>query len=233
MPESKQQLIKRAQIYDQRERTTDYGLGHPGPIRWRRPRQPQATGNAARMRRLRKQAPALHAKVLDGQLTVWEATNMAGFNRPQQHKPTVERTITRLQEMELWLGASHRGSLFASEEERRKQWVRHRDRLMGYWGNNGRRPQAWWRFEAPFSYPGFNRERSALWEAGLLGENERLDLEAGWRKAFDESLMPGFTFNDGPRGELFGWEAHIAHLVACDVPPDLCELWAETTPEAA
>jgi hypothetical protein len=69
------------------------------------------------MRRLRKQAPALHAKVLAGELNVWEAVTMAGFNRPQQHKPVVERTITSLQEMELWLGASHRGSLFASDEE--------------------------------------------------------------------------------------------------------------------
>jgi hypothetical protein len=228
-----QQLAKRARIYDAQERASDHGIGRPGgPTGWRKPRAPSAIGNAARMRRLRKQAPALHAKVLAGTITVWEAVAMAGFNRPQQHKPTVERTITSLQEQELWLGASHRGSLFASDEERRRQWVKHRDRLMQLFANNGRRPQAWWRYEAPFKYPGFNRERSALWEAGLLGAAEAQELERSWHEEFNRSLEPGFIFNDGPRGELSGWEAHIAHLVACDVPADLCELWA-AAPEAA
>jgi hypothetical protein len=140
----KRNLIKRAKIYDAIERSSDHGIGRPGgPTGWKKPRNPPAVGNAARMRRLRKQAPALHAKVLAGEITVWEAVNMAGFNRPQQHKPADEGTITSLQEMELWLGPSRHGSLFASDEERRRQWVKHRDRLMQLFAHSGRRPQAW------------------------------------------------------------------------------------------
>jgi hypothetical protein len=180
--DSKQQLIKRARIYDQLERASDYPIGHPGgPTGLRKPRAPPATGAAAKLRRLRKLHPELWRRVMAGELTVGKAATMAGFHTPKKPKPERgNNSITLLQEMELWLGTSHRGSLFASEEERRSAWFDNRDRLMGYWGNNGRRPQAWWKFEAPFKYPGFNRERSALWSAGLLGENECRDLEDGW-----------------------------------------------------
>jgi hypothetical protein len=226
--DSKQQLIKRAQIYDRLERASDYGIGHPGgPTGWRKPRAPPATGAAAKLRRLRKLHPELWRRVMAGELTVGKAATMAGFHTPKKPKPERgKNSITRLQEMELWLG-SHRGSLFASEEERRRLWFENRDRLMGYWGNNGRRPQAWWRFEAPFKYPGFNRERSALWEANLLGTSEARTLEERWRSAFEESLSSGFTFQG-----LSGWDAHIAFLVFNDIPSDLAELWA-AAPEAA
>jgi hypothetical protein len=147
---------------------------------------------------------------------------MAGFHTPKKPKPERgNNSITLLQEQELWLGTSHRGSLFASEEERRRQWVEHRDRLMQLFAHSGRRPLAWWKFEAPFKYPGFNRERSALWEANLLGAAEARQLEQHWRDEFNLSLAPGFTFQG-----LTGWDAHIAHLVFHDVPADLAELWA-------
>jgi hypothetical protein len=122
MVDSKQQLIKRARIYDQLERASDHGIGHPGgPTGWRKPRAPSATGNAARLRRLRKGYPELHAQVMAGELTPYKAATMAGFNPPKT-KPVVNNTITRLQEMELWLGPSHRGSLFSDDEERRRLW---------------------------------------------------------------------------------------------------------------
>jgi hypothetical protein len=168
--ESKQQLIKRARIYDAQERASDHGIGHPGgPTGLRKPRAPPATGAAAKLRRLRKLHPALWQRVMEGELTVGKAATMAGFHTPKKPKPDRgNNSITRLQEMELWLGASYRGSLFASDEERRRLWFEQRERLMDYWANNGRRPQAWWKFEAPFKYPGFNQERSTVWAAGLL-----------------------------------------------------------------
>jgi hypothetical protein len=226
MVESKARLAKRAQIYDQLERASDYGIGHPGgPTGWRKPRAPSATGNAARLRRLRKLHPELHAQVMAGELTPYKAATMAGFNTPKR-KPVVERTITSLQEMELWLGRSPRGSAFSDDEARRHAWFEHRDRLLQCFAHNGRRPQAWWKFEAPFKYPGFNQERSALWAANLLGAAEARTLEEGWREEFDRSLLPGFTFRD-----LTGWEAHISYLVFHDVPAALAEQWA--TPDAA
>jgi hypothetical protein len=81
------QLAKRAQKYDQLERASDHGIGRPGgPTGWRKPRAPSAIGNAARMRRLRKQAPEFHARVMAGELTVNGAVAMA-FN-PKPKGPT-------------------------------------------------------------------------------------------------------------------------------------------------
>jgi len=105
MVDSKQRRAKRARIYDQLERASDNGVGHPsGPTGWRKSRAPPATGNAAKLRRLRKGHPELHARVMAGELTVYKAATMAGFHRPK-HKPvtiTNDSTISRLQEMELW-----------------------------------------------------------------------------------------------------------------------------------
>src|SRR5262249_13717056 len=130
--ESKQQRAKRAQIYDRLERASDHGIGHPpGPMGFMKPRAPSATGNAARLRRLRKGHPELHAKVMAGELTVVGAATMAGFFNSPRRKPVVESTITLTQEMELWLGPSHRGSAFSDDEARRRAWFDHRDRLMG------------------------------------------------------------------------------------------------------
>jgi hypothetical protein len=200
--ESKQQLIKRARIYDQIERASDHGIGHPGgPTGWRKPRAPSATGNAARLRRLRKLHPELHAQCMAGELTVSGAATMAGFNRPGPKpnsgrlKATNNNSITPTQEMELWLGASHRGgSAFSDDEQRRLAWFEHRDRLLGYWACNGHRPIAWWKFESPIPWPGYNLARSTLWAAGLLGAAEARALEQHWRDEFNLSLAPGFTF---------------------------------------
>jgi hypothetical protein len=140
------------------------------------------------------------------------------------NKPVIDRTSTSLQEMELWLGPSHRiGSTFSDNEARRRAWIENRDRLLQLFAHNGRRPQAWWQFEAPFKYPGFNLERSTLWAAGLLGAAEARELEASWREEFNRSLAPDFTFC-----ALRGREAHIANLVLHDVPAALAEQWAFT-----
>jgi hypothetical protein len=225
-----QRRAKYEQALDQRERSSDNGIGHPsGPAGWRKSRKPNATGNAARMRRLRKEFPELHKLVLAGELTVCAAATAAGFRRRRQPKPVIVSqipstaiAITPQQEMELWLGPSHHhGSAFSDDDERRRLWAAHRDRLMRWFAHDGRRPQAWWEFEAPFKYPGFNQERSALWAAGLLGAAEARALERDWRCEFDRSLVLGFTFNDGPRGTLTGEAAHIAHLVYHDIPAAL------------
>lgn len=99
--------------------------------------------------------------------------------------------------------------------------MEHRDRLMELFAHNGRRPQAWWRYESPIPWPGFNLERSSLWAAGLLGAAEKRALEQDWRQEFDRSLAPDFNYLG-----LRGREALIAHLVHHDVPAALAERWA-------
>jgi len=145
------------------------------------------------------------------------------------NKPFIDRTTTSLQEMELWLGPSVRiGSTFSDDEQRRRLWVENRSRMMELFAHNGRRPQAWWKFEAPFKYPGFNLERSTLWAAGLLSTAEARELEQSWREEYNRSLELGFTFQG-----LSGFDAHIANLVFHDVPAELAETWAFRVPGSA
>jgi hypothetical protein len=38
---------------------------------------------------------------------------------------------------------------------------------------------AWWAYNSPIAWPGYDRERSTLWRVGLLlGDDERAALEA-------------------------------------------------------
>ena len=107
--------------------------------------------------------------------------------------------LTASQEQELWLGPSpHLGPLFADAEHVRAAWFQHRARLLELFGSHGRRPQAWWAFEAQIKYPGPDRERSKLYEAGLLVEAERAELLAYWREEFDRAHGPDFFCCMGP-----------------------------------
>jgi hypothetical protein len=145
------------------------------------------------------------------------------------NKPHIDRTTTSLQEAELAWGVSPRiGPTVQDEDEARRLWVQNRARFMQLFAHGGRRPMAWWRFEAPFKYPGFHLERSTLWAAGLLEPAEARELEASWREEFNRSLAPDFTF-----GDLTGRAAHIAALVFHDVPAALAERLAAEADVAA
>jgi len=220
---TREELRAQAKLDDAEDRANDHGIGAPGgPSALRRPRtRPKA--NAEILRRLRVHHPPLYQLVMEGVITVHRAATTAGFyrGRKNQHKPpsAVEgSTISHHQEMELWFGTRGKPSAFANEDERKHLWQEHRDRLMKYWANNGRRPIAWWKFESPLRWPGFDRERSALWAARLLSNTEMQQLEAQWTEAFYKSCEPGFTFR-----EFTGGEAHLQYLIYHDVHPDFAE----------
>jgi hypothetical protein len=128
--------------------------------------------------------------------------------------------------MELWLGPSHHGSLFRSRAELQEAWLANRDRLMEQYGSHGRRPQIWWEFDgAELGLErNYDRERSTLWRAGLLGETERRELEDDWRREFERAQQPNFTTH-ARTGMLKGAEARAAHLAWADVPAELVEAW--------
>jgi hypothetical protein len=133
--------------------------------------------------------------------------------------------LSHWQELELWLGPSHRGSAFGSRGELHAAWLRHRDRIMAAWAKNGRRPQGWWEFEAPFPHPDYECERSTLYEAGLLGEEEKAELAAWWREQFERTFKPHFFVCDGP-GRIFeGAVARRKHFAWADIPRRLIDEW--------
>jgi hypothetical protein len=121
-------------------------------------------------------------------------------------------TLSELQE--LWLGAHPTtGSCFGTREELVAAWAAGRAVVMRLWGSHGRRPMAWWEFEAgDLRYPGYDHEKSVLYTAGKLTEAERAELEVVWREAFDQA-----------RGKSA--KERREHLAHHDVPNELIERW--------
>jgi hypothetical protein len=91
---------------------------------------------------------------------------------------------------------------------------------------DGRRPLGWWKFEAPFEYPGRCCERSVLYTAGLLAEQEQAELLTWWRQEFEKAQAPNFWFCQGPGRFLEGTDARREHLRWADVPAELVEQWS-------
>ena len=112
---------------------------------------------------------------------------------------------------------------FASEQERQAAWMHHRDRLLAECRH--RRPLAWWAYESLLPWPGLDHERSALYAAGVLAEEERRELEVEWRREFEKAQAPGFTFCAGPGRFLKGAPARRAHYRWADVPLELVKEW--------
>jgi hypothetical protein len=162
---------------------------------------------------------------------------MATNRHPIQH-PHRGR-LNHAQQMTLQYGPDPRWDAFHSEEEHRDAWVRNRDRILaGY--RHGRRPMAWWRFEAPFQYPGYDKEQSTLYEAELLGEEEREQLVARWRAHFAQAQQPGFMYCVGhaKRGDTFatwlkGAAARKAHYRWSGIPHSLLKEWLRGRPRSA
>jgi hypothetical protein len=187
----------------------------------RRALRPAGNSRACILRRLRRDYPALHQEVLDGKISPHRAAIQAGFRRAPgkqpKRQPVDPSEISADQMQELWLGAGAGGSVFANEDERRATWIRHKARVMELWGKGGRRPIAWWLYEAgELDYPGYDLERSTLYAAGLLAEGERVELLAYWRREFDRLMDPNF-------GDTDACEQHIRW---CDLPRQLLGQWA-------
>jgi len=144
--DQKQRRALLAQTNDIQDRLNEYGPGRPGgPLGWAPARKGRPTGNssAAIISRLRRDHPELHQLVWNAELTPHRAAVAAGFLKKPGRKPRrpviklSASALTPLQEMELWLGPSHHGAAFASEEERGRLWTAHRERLMRWWGQEG------------------------------------------------------------------------------------------------
>jgi hypothetical protein len=75
-------------------------------------------------------------------------------------------------------------------------------------------------------YPGFEHERSVLYESSdVLGADERAELEAWWRREFDRSWDEHFFYCAGPDKIYSGDDARWAHWLFVDLPPPLLDKW--------
>jgi hypothetical protein len=129
------------------------------------------------------------------------------------------------QEMVLRYGEDPRWDAFHSEEEHCDAWLRNRDRLLA--GYRGRRPAAWWRFEAgDLPYPGYDREQSVLFEVGVLGEEECAELERWWHEQYLRAQAVNFWHCLGPGRSLKGEPARRAHYRWADIPASLLAQWS-------
>jgi hypothetical protein len=158
------------------------------------------------------------------------ATNRSYIRRPHRSR------ITADQELHLWMGGGPSGNpqQFASAETRRAAWQLHRGRLVGVLPSApGRRPQAWWEYEASIAWPGYDRERSTLYAAGLLGEEEKAALEAEWRREFERGCDPDFVLCLGPDEHLTDAAARRALYRWADIPRQLVRQWTAERKRAA
>jgi hypothetical protein len=176
----------------------------------------------------------LVAAVERGEMTAFEAANEAGI-RKRGRPLEVDTSTARRRDFRrhpdrvrcdaaMWYGPA---SAFATAEEARRYWLANRARLMPLLAVEGRRPFGWWRFEAgDLRHPGYDRERSTLYAAGLLGADEAAELLAYWRQEFDRGHGPDF-FYCGSGKTLRGEAARHAHFAWADIPPALVDEWRD------
>ena len=145
-------------------------------------------------------------------------TNQTPIRHPRRGR------LNHAQEMTLLYGPDPRWDAFHSEEEYRDAWERNRDRILAAY-RHGRRPMAWWTFEAPIKFPGYEHQQSALFEAGLLGEEEAATLVSEWREQFEHAHDPHFFHCDGPGRILEGAPARKRHFRWADIPAPLVKRW--------
>jgi hypothetical protein len=132
-----------------------------------------------------------------------------------------------VEKMELAIGVGNLGSVFSSEEERRQAWLMAKHELLAR-AQPGKRPWAWWRYEAPglgLKYD-CSHERSVLWRAGLLSETERAALEVEWLDEWGRCTQRNFMISRPfPDEPITGEAAKRRHLEWCDCPAELAEMW--------
>jgi hypothetical protein len=154
---------------------------------------------------------------------------------PTERRPLHRAHRSRLDgeaEMELQLGPSHRGSVFESEADRQWAWSQHRGRLMELFARNGRRPWAWWIYEAGRPHPG-DRQASTLYEMEQLAGEELEECLGFWRAQFDRSFDRDFFYTERPGQFCTGWQARERHFEWADIPPVLLAEWLAAAPVPA
>lgn len=72
------------------------------------------------------------------------------------------------------------GDPFASEDERQATWARHRRQILKDWDRPGRRPEAYWRYDAPDLLAAHDDYEATAIHAALAGAREKRLIELEW-----------------------------------------------------
>lgn len=99
-----------------------------------------------------------------------------------------------------------------------ERWMRHRERMLAS-HISGRRPHEWWEYESPIPWPGYDNEAVALYDVGLLSEEEIAELMPRWREEFERANRKDFFYVAGPKKYLTGAPARKAHYKWANIPP--------------
>jgi hypothetical protein len=121
---------------------------------------------------------------------------------------------------------------FPDETAARAAWELHKGQMLSDfpYAGTGRRPLAFWLLDRGERPPPFDRERSTLFELGLLESDEAKALVARWRRHWEEAQQPGFHFMDGDGRMHTGQRARWKQYAYFDVPRTLRERWEAEAP---
>lgn len=72
------------------------------------------------------------------------------------------------------------GDPFASEDERQATWARHRRQILKDWDRPGRRPEAYWRYDAPDLLAAHDDYEATAIHAALADAREKRLIELQW-----------------------------------------------------
>ena len=121
---------------------------------------------------------------------------------------------------------------YATEDDRREGWERHRERLLDEC-HDGWRPLCWWLYDAPIERPDDpNYAAATLWEHKLLYPDEVVMLERRWREHFNHCNSPDWTgicVGNDPQRHCAIWvkdeEGRQASYHHHGIPPALVKRW--------
>jgi hypothetical protein len=124
--------------------------------------------------------------------------------------------LTPAQENFLLYGPRDRSDdAFADKTEVLAAWAQHHEAILARYQGSGRRPWGFRAIDRPdIAWRGYSKERSTLFEAGLLTEQERSELVNFWRAEFqkaqqrldDEGRRKHYRWADIPRSLLREWK---------------------------
>jgi hypothetical protein len=110
-------------------------------------------------------------------------------------------------------------------ERWRPLWESHQQEVMTRFSGPGRRPWAWWRFDAPEPRNDELTESYQLANLDELTDAEIKILTPEWRRHFDRSFDPDFFYCRGPDDFLEGEEAREALYAWAGIPRAILDQW--------